>query len=105
MVPPSGAAAKTEVRPAEETLTVILQHKRSGSLSYVGEGTHVLYLEVYPLRGIAVARTESNNYEIENNDSVAYAEQTEKDWTAFLAAIKAGRITVSKPASSTTPAR
>jgi hypothetical protein len=78
VVPPSGAAAKTEVRPAEETLTVILQHKRSGSLSYVGEGTHVLYLEVYPLRGIAVARTESNNYEFENNESVAYAEQIPK---------------------------
>jgi hypothetical protein len=78
VAPPSAAAAKTEVRPAEETLTVILQHKRPGSLSYVGEGTHVLYLEVYPLRGIAVARTESNNYEIENNESVAYAEQIPK---------------------------
>jgi hypothetical protein len=78
VVPASAEAAKTEVRPADETFTVILQHKRPGSLSYVGEGTHVLSLQVYPLRGIAVAHTQSNNYEIENNDSVAYAEQIPK---------------------------
>jgi hypothetical protein len=78
VVPASAGAAKTEVRPAEETFTLILQHKRPGSLSYVGEGTHVLSLQVFPLRGVAVAHTQSNNYDVENNDSVAYAEQIPK---------------------------
>jgi hypothetical protein len=76
--PPAGArAAKSEVRPAEETFTLFLQHTRPGSRPN-GEGTHVLSLQVYPLRGVAVAHTQSNNYDIENNDSVAYAEQIPK---------------------------
>ncbi|HEX3360186.1 MAG TPA: hypothetical protein VHS74_04250 [Solirubrobacterales bacterium] len=76
---PAGArAAKTEVQPAEETFGLILGHRRPGSLPGLGEGTHVLSLDVLPLRGIAVARTASNNYDIENNDSVAYAERIPK---------------------------
>jgi hypothetical protein len=73
VVPASARASKTEVQPAEENFGLILQHRRPGSLPDV-EGTHVLSLEVYPSRGIAVARAASNNYDIENNDSVAYAE-------------------------------
>jgi hypothetical protein len=76
---PAGAgAAKTEVQPAEEAFNVILEHKRPGSLPELLEGTHVLSLQIYPLRGIAVARTASNDYDIENNDSVAYAERIPK---------------------------
>jgi hypothetical protein len=78
VVPPSAAAAKTEVRPAEEQFSLILAHRRPGSLPELVEGTHVLSLQVFPLRGIAVAHTQSNNYDIENNESVAYAEQIPK---------------------------
>jgi hypothetical protein len=78
LAPASARAAKTEVRPAEENFGLILDHRRPGSLSGLTEGTHVLSLDVYPLRGIAVAHTASNNYDIENNDSVAYAEQIPK---------------------------
>jgi hypothetical protein len=34
--------------------------------------------------------------------AVAYADQTEKDWNSFLAAIKEGRIVVAAPASKGT---
>ena len=57
---------------------MFLDHERAGNLSSPGEGTHVLSLAVYPLRGIAVARTESNDYDVENNTSVAYVEQIPK---------------------------
>jgi hypothetical protein len=74
----AGAAAKTEVQPAEERIDLTLEHKRPGSRPDTGEGTHVLSLFVYPLRGVAVATTASNNYDIENNTSVSYAEQIPK---------------------------
>jgi hypothetical protein len=32
-----------------------------------------------------------------NEFATAYADQTEKDWAAFLGAIKAGRITATAP--------
>lgn len=76
---PSGAtAAKTEVQPAEEKLGLILERKRPGSRADVLEGIHVLSLQVYPLRGVAVASTASNDYDIENNTSVTYVEQIPK---------------------------
>jgi hypothetical protein len=74
--PPTGAsAAKAEVRPAEEHLGLILEHELPGRLSDSAEGTHVLSLDVYPQRGVAVARTASNDYDIGNNNSVAYVER------------------------------
>jgi hypothetical protein len=76
---PSGAsAAKSEIQPAEEHFGLILEHKRPGSRPDLLEGTHVLFLNVYPLRGIAVASTASNNYDIENNESVVYVEPIPK---------------------------
>jgi hypothetical protein len=77
-LPTAASAAKTEVQPAEEHLNLILEHKLPGRLPDVLEGTHVLTLDVYPLRGIAVARSASNNDDIENNDSVAYVERIPK---------------------------
>jgi hypothetical protein len=77
-IPGGASAAKSEVQPAEERLDLVLDHQRPGSLSSTGVGTHVLSLLVYPLRGIAVARTESNDYDVENNTSVAYVEQIPK---------------------------
>jgi hypothetical protein len=74
-IPAGASAAKSEVQPAEERLGLFLDHQRPGRLSSTAEGTHVLSLLVYPLRGIAVARTESNDYDVENNTSVAYVEQ------------------------------
>ncbi len=72
---PGASAAKTEVRPAEERFEVFLQHEVHG---HDWEGTHVLELTVYPLRGVAVARTQSNNFELENKETVAYAEEIPK---------------------------
>jgi hypothetical protein len=77
-IPAGARAAGTEIQPAEESLEVILEHKRPGSLPDLLVGTHVLSLAVYPLRGIAVARTASNNYDIENHTSVKYAERIPK---------------------------
>jgi hypothetical protein len=74
-VPEGASAAKTEVQPAEETLEVILEHKRPGSLPDLLEGTHVLTLGIYPLRGVATATTASNNYDIENKTFASYAER------------------------------
>lgn len=75
VIPASASAAKVEVQPEEEQLSLILGHRRPGGAPGLTEATHVLDLEVYPLRGIAVVRTMSNNYDIENNESVAYAEE------------------------------
>jgi hypothetical protein len=78
LCPTAGAAAKTEVQPAEEQIELVVEHKRPGSRPDNGEGTHVLFVSVYPLRGVAVATTQSNNYDFVNNTSVSYAEQIPK---------------------------
>ncbi len=77
-VPAGASAAGTEIQPSQEKLELILEHKRPGSLPDILEGTHVLVLRVYPLRGVAVASTASNNDDIENNTSVTYAERIPK---------------------------
>jgi hypothetical protein len=77
-LPAAANAARTEVQPAEETFAVILDHKRPGSLPEDLEGTHVLQLGIYPLRGVAVVTTASNNYEIESRQLVTYAERIPK---------------------------
>ena len=75
LAPRGARAAGAEVQPAEETLEVILVHNRPGSRPDLFEGTHALTLGIYPLRGIAVVTTASNDYDIENNTSVIYAER------------------------------
>jgi hypothetical protein len=74
-VPTQASAAGVEVQPAEETLEVILVHNRPGSRPDLYLGTHALTLGIYPLRGIAVVTTASNNFDIENNTSAVYAER------------------------------
>jgi hypothetical protein len=75
LLAPGAGAAKTETQPAEEHFEVMLEHPFHGSET---DATHVLYLSVYPLRGVAVVATESNNFDFENHDSVIYAEQIPK---------------------------
>jgi hypothetical protein len=75
LAPGASAAAKTETQPAEETLEVNLQHDAHG---HEFEGRHVLELRVYPLRGVAVAVTLSNNFDFENHNQVTYVEQIPK---------------------------
>ncbi len=75
LAPTGASAAVAEVQPAEETLEVILVHNRAGSRPDLFLGTHALTLGIFPLRGIAVVTTASNNYDIENNTSVTYAER------------------------------
>jgi hypothetical protein len=77
-VPTYASATNTEIEPAEETLELVVERRRPGSRPDLLEGTHVLSLRVYPLRGIAVAFTASNSYDIENKSSVRYAEQIPK---------------------------
>lgn len=77
--PPAGAAAKTEVQPPEEELEVFLDHPRpSPSGVNTLEGTHVLDLRIFPLRGVAVVSTETNDEEILNKESVNYVERIPK---------------------------
>ena len=75
LLAPGAGAAKTETQPAEERLEVILQHSVHGNDS---DARHVLDLTVYPLRGVAVAVTLSNNFNFENHDQVTYVEQIPK---------------------------
>lgn len=77
-VPGHARAAKTEIQPAEEKLGLIVEDQRPGSRADVLEGTHVLSLRIYPLRGVAVVSTLSNDYDIENNTSVTYVERIPK---------------------------
>jgi hypothetical protein len=75
LLAPGAGAAKVETQPPEEHFEVMLEHPFHGSEA---DATHVLYLSVYPLRGVAVVATESNNFDFENHDSVLYAEQIPK---------------------------
>ncbi len=56
-------------------LQVVLQHEAHGNEF---EGRHVLELRVYPLRGVAVAATLSNNFDFQNHNQVTYVEQIPK---------------------------
>jgi hypothetical protein len=73
--PAGAAAANAEIQPAEESVELILQRPAH---HHEFEGRHMLELQVYPLRGVAIARTESNDFDFENNDAVVYAERIPK---------------------------
>ena len=47
--------------------------------------------------GVGLYRQRHGFEEAISDFAVAYADQTEKDWNSFLAAIKDGRITAAEP--------
>jgi hypothetical protein len=72
--PSVATAAGAEIQAPEEQLEVTLGRPGPGRYTH----RHVLALRVFPLRGVAVVLNETNDFDIENHESVHYAERIPK---------------------------